>query len=133
MRITRFFAQEDLPLAWPLSEEVQKRAIEVRYHSDFSGPITLSTNYLVEDEYEVETDFATLEKIAHTPDAPEFHDFTNEEGRSFRVHITQIRALVAEAYQIEAIRFIENASDDDLLGLSWVRELEWLKRIRQSA
>jgi len=123
MRTTRFYAQEDLPLAWPPSEEVQKRAIEVRYYSDFSGAITLSTNYLVEDDYEVETDFATLDKIAHTPNAPEFHEFTNENEKSFTVHISEIRELVADAYRNEAIREMEDMSVDDILNLAWVRSI----------
>lgn len=123
MRATRFYTQGDLPVVWPPSEEVQKRAIEVRYYSDFSGPITLSTNYLTEEYYEVKTDFATFDKIAHTPAAPEFHDFTNDEGRSFTVHISQIRELVSEAYRNEAIRAMEEISVDGLLGLPWVRTL----------
>jgi hypothetical protein len=121
MYVDTFYDQQDLPLEWPVTDEARERAVTVVRHGDYSGDIRLEWKK-DGDYFEVNTDFATFNKIALDKDAGEYHEFTNDDGDTVRVHVSDIRDTVANAYRNEAISIIEQLNADEILANSWMVE-----------
>lgn len=124
MRSTQFFDPQDLPISETLNQETQAgiyaRAVHVNYNGDYSGEIKMSSS--VNGKYvEVDTDFATLNRIALDPNSGPMQNFQNKANETISVSLVDIEEFVAEAYRAEAINQIENMPGYLLLEIEWIR------------
>lgn len=124
MRSTQFFDPQDLPISETLNQETQagiyERAVHVHYNGDYSGEIKLMSS--ASGKYiEVDTDFATLNRIALDSASGPMQNFQNKDNETISVSLADIEEFVAEAYRAEVIRQIENMPGYLLLEIEWIR------------
>lgn len=122
MYTNTFYDQQDYPLECPVTEEARSRAVTVVRHRDYSGDIRLEWTK-DGDFFEVNTDFATFNKIAINEESGEYQEFTNGNGDMVRVHISDILETVANAYRNEAISIIEQLGAEEILSNPWIMEV----------